>query len=777
MSARLPIALTITTALALPAAGLATAATTATATAAPAKPNLMITATTGAPAALQEGAGFTVKETTTNRGTRRTTRSTTRFYLTKNAPASLRTRKRSRSNPRANPDDILLTGARDVPTLKPGRASTPRKPTSVQVPIGTPAGRYALLACADDRGTVTERREDDNCRAAPKAVRVATLAADTSTISALSDVLDPPTIEQDTQALAQTGSTACSIVFPTKPMTTAQAVTSLRAAVQAQAGAPAMAAFKASPEYKDAAKAQAAAVAAVTAGNPGAALIALLRASELQPTRAANLRNAATLASAIGQPNQALALLDGAARLDDGRLAPMGIPAPAATQAIRGEALSLLGRWDEAKAAFAAALRGSPLLSEARSGIATADLCKGDPKVPAASTVAMLRDGRTRRTPVPPVDATHGKAQELRNVVLPALPVNAAAMVDYAKADNAKVSGEVTANVEKIKEIDARVRASAATISRAEDRARDAILVRVYKASSEPDLAAQQQVLDLIGKADDVQHAFWAPGQTDSRYGVMADEASDECEGAPNFSECRLQHLNDKCRPALRGAHAEWLDHMSQAYRTAQAFQRAYSSRMSGYAAHIADPDVHAKVMAEIEQSEIALYSNFEGQVLGWTHYADMYREECVEPVETAPVGELPSAGPAQGDPCVPALKKVNVVIDLKIVKIKVNCEKITLSGKLDSGLPWLSAFGEVSYNPRAGKITVFAGSKGELSGYGVKGDFKSGVYLEVDRQGISDLGWRVGPSISFGGGPVEISALKEQCDISFIGASNPTFE
>ena len=776
MSARLPIALTITTALALPA--IALAATTATATAAPAKPNLLVTTTTGAPAALQEGAGFTVKETTTNRGTKRAARSTTRFYLTKNAPASLRTRKRSRSNPRANPDDILLTGARDVPALKPGKASTPHKPTSVQVPIGTPAGRYTLLACADDRGTVAERREDDNCRAAQKAVRVAAPPADTSTISALSDVLEPPTIEEDAKALAQQGSMACSIVYPTKQMTTAQAVTSLRATVQAQAGAPAMAAFQASPEYKDAAKAQAAAVAAVAAGNPGGALIALLRASELQPTRAANLRNAATLASAIGQPNQALALLDGAARLDDGRLAPMGIPAPAATQAIRGEALSLLGRWDEAKAAFAAALRGSPLLSEARTGIATVDLCKGDPKVPAASTVAMLRDGRTRRGPVPPLDASHGKAQELRNVVLPALPVNAAAMIDYAKADNAKVSGEVTANVEKLKEIDARVRASAATISRAEDRARDAILVRVYKASSEPDLAAQQQqVLELIGKADDVQHAFWAPGQTDSRYGVMADEASDECEGSKDFSACRLQHLNDKCRPALRGAHAEWLDRMSQAYRVAQAFHRAHSLRMSGYAAHIADPDVHAKVMAEIEQSEIALYSNFEGQVYGWTHYADMYREECVEPVDTTPVGAPASAGPAQGDPCAPALKKGAVVIDLKIVKIKVNCEKITLSGKLDSGLPWLSAFGEVSYNPRAGKITVFAGSKGELSGYGVKGDFKSGVYLEVDRQGISDLGWRVGPSITFGGGPVEVSALKEQCDISFIGASNPTFE
>lgn len=766
MPARLPLALlTATAALALPAAAHA------------AGPNLAVSATTNAPATLQEGAGFTVRDTTVNRGAARAARTTTRYYLSTDPKASLKARRRSKANPRTSPQDILLTGARNVPALAAGKAAPARRAIAVQVPVGTRAGRYTLLACADDRGAVAEAREDDNCRAAGRPVKVAG-APDSTSVQALSDLFDMPTPQEDLRTLSTMGPVACAAKIPALPvMTTDQAIRSLRATLQAQAGAPAMAAFKASPQYKDPVALQGAAVAAVATGNPGGALVALLRAAELQPTRAANLRNAATVASAIGQPNQALALLDGAARRDDGRLAPMGIGAPAATQAIRGQALGLLGRWDEAKGAFTAALAGSPLLSEAHTGLATAGLCQGDPKVPAASVVDELRDGRVRRTPVPPVDASHGKAQELRNVVLPALPVNAAAMVDYAKADNAKVSGEVVANVEKLKTIQARVHAAEATLSRAEDRARDAIMNRVYKASSEPDLAAQQQqVLDLIGKADDVQREFWAPGQTDSRYGVMADEATEECEGARDFSACRLQHLNDKCRPALKGAHAEWLDHMSQAFRVAQAFHRAHSLRMSGYAAHIADPDLHANVLAEIEQSEIALYSNFEGEVLGWTHYADMYREECVEPVAVTPPADLPSAGPAQGDPCAPALKKVNVVIDLKIVKVKVNCEKITLSGKIDSGLPWLSAFGEVTYNAKAGQITVFAGSKGELSGYGVKGDFKSGVYIKVDQEGIADVGWRVGPSISFGDGPVEISALKEQSDISFIGVDNPVF-
>jgi len=39
---------------------------------------------------------------------------------------------------------------------------------TLQVPLGTPPGTYQLLACADDRGAVTETREDDNGRVAKR---------------------------------------------------------------------------------------------------------------------------------------------------------------------------------------------------------------------------------------------------------------------------------------------------------------------------------------------------------------------------------------------------------------------------------------------------------------------------------------------------------------------------------------------------------------------------------------------------------------------------------
>lgn len=42
-------------------------------------------------------------------------------------------------------------------------------------PVGTAAGTYAVLVCADDRGTVREKSETNNCR--PAAKRLAVKAA------------------------------------------------------------------------------------------------------------------------------------------------------------------------------------------------------------------------------------------------------------------------------------------------------------------------------------------------------------------------------------------------------------------------------------------------------------------------------------------------------------------------------------------------------------------------------------------------------------------------
>jgi hypothetical protein len=64
----------------------------------------------------------------------------------------------------------------------------------------------------------------------------------------------------------------------------------------------------------------------------------------------------------------------------------------------------------------------------------------------------------------------------------------------------------------------------------------------------------------------------------------------------------------------------------------------------------------------------------------------------------------------------------------------------------------------------------VFGGAKGEIGVPGLKGDFKSGVYVQVGDEGIQDVGWRVGPSYTVGDGPAEFNP-SDTIDLSFVGA------
>ena len=75
-----------------------------------------------------------------------------------------------------------------------------------------------------------------------------------------------------------------------------------------------MAAFRSSPAYRRADRAEAAAAEAVALGEPRAALAALLRAHRLSPREPRYLVAAAGLLTSVGAPREALALLE---RADD----------------------------------------------------------------------------------------------------------------------------------------------------------------------------------------------------------------------------------------------------------------------------------------------------------------------------------------------------------------------------------------------------------------------------------------------------------------------------
>ena len=153
------------------------------------KPDLRTTEVSGAPPSVAAGEDLSVEDTVENAGRSRAGRSTTRFYL---SPDTVR-----------GGGDTRLIGTRRVGRLGRGKSSSGE--SEVGIPLDTPQDDLYLLACADDRKQVAERREDNNCFASEAAItlelptdctdRLTALGIDFEAGPARQGVADPVTVE------------------------------------------------------------------------------------------------------------------------------------------------------------------------------------------------------------------------------------------------------------------------------------------------------------------------------------------------------------------------------------------------------------------------------------------------------------------------------------------------------------------------------------------------------------------------------------------------------
>ncbi|MEA2421461.1 MAG: large repetitive protein, partial [Thermoleophilaceae bacterium] len=97
---------------------------------------------------------FTVSERTGNHGRARAGRSSTGYYLSRDSRRGA---------------DVRL-GRRSVGSLAAGRSSGAGK--TLRLPSGTPAGRYRVIACADDLKQVRQSRRGNDCRVSAGVLRV-----------------------------------------------------------------------------------------------------------------------------------------------------------------------------------------------------------------------------------------------------------------------------------------------------------------------------------------------------------------------------------------------------------------------------------------------------------------------------------------------------------------------------------------------------------------------------------------------------------------------------
>jgi tetratricopeptide (TPR) repeat protein len=726
-----------------------------------AKPNLKATRVSAPPKTVAEYGRFEVSDTVMNAGRRRAGASVVRYYLSTDPARSRREREESRTNPRTAISDILLEGARPVPALDPRErsATKPRKPVKVRVPLGTLAREYFLLACADDRGEVSESREADNCVASGK-LAVTTLPAGPTT--AFNDWLADRPDAEEAEDLAFVKRLACTPTPGGPALGLKQALASIDRFLKARAP-QGVQQFAKSPAYRSANRAEESAAEALLRRSPGAALAATTRAHRLEPKEASHLVNAAGVATSVGLPREALALLDASVRFDDRVPGAWGFNRQALLLTNRAQALAALGRFSEAERLADAAEGIEPTLTEAAATSSTAALCQNN----APKAVQKLKRSR-RRTPPVPIDESVGREHTLRKVELPGFPGQAERLDAFYDSEVAQRSGETQKRIAKQNQLEAALRAK--KVDPLTDRQGGRLMSAIYAADETPKLTAQYNEIDRL--VDDVEkyriRFFCRDSDCEPErhyYTQYFEEAQQACEGTTE-SGCFEREINERCRPPLRSYHQGWLTRMEALWAATNVHHRALSKRMSAIAANIADPHRHALAMLQIEQLEDAHYFSVLQQAAFWAHDEQIRKDHCVEPYEDPATTPDGAAAAASGDPCTSKTKPLNVVLDVGPGALKLNCEEIQFEA--DTG-GWIAAFGEVSYDYKAGTITVFAGSKGSLGVPGIKGEFKSGLYVRVGNDGFQDAGWRVGPQVTVGAGPVEY-APKDEMDMSFVG-------
>jgi hypothetical protein len=138
------------------AAGLAVVAALPSAALAAPKPDLVEAGLASTPSTVAAGSALPTEETASNVGNAGAGKSVTRFYLSRDA-------EKSRG-------DTRLEGKRSVPRL--GRDQSSSGSSEPTIPLDTPREDLHLLACADDRKDVRERREGNNCVASDETLEV-----------------------------------------------------------------------------------------------------------------------------------------------------------------------------------------------------------------------------------------------------------------------------------------------------------------------------------------------------------------------------------------------------------------------------------------------------------------------------------------------------------------------------------------------------------------------------------------------------------------------------
>lgn len=557
-------------------------------------------------------------------------------------------------------------------------------------------------------------------------------------------------------------------------MQLAQALASLEAVLAKAAGPNALAKLASTQVGKSAAQAETVATAMIAKANPGGALAALLIAHKVDPKEARHLENAAVVATSLGYPQEALALLSGAAGLSESGSPEMGIDRTARMLNNQGYALIRLGRWSEAVPLLKTAIAREPLLNEAQRNLAVALLCLGN----AAAAGEAKRAGARRNhfenfgdpakpqtfDPAKAYDLSKGQSVKLPAVTYPKTLDEAAGAAPKFESDwrkrNAQSESLLQQGLTLLTPFDSKSLLRALRIVHIED------LVTNTKAT--PQLAQlftswmadQQHLLDVETKWNDDFGS--AATDCDNRFGKTG-SGSIDC-------------LHAWCSGAQPVAHTGWLGSIKEADKGLRAWADSYSVFASGLAANLKDPTAHQWVVIQEQHELMANYALLIFSAMTWLNIMALGKGSCFAQATDAP-SETTDGDTASAVSCTDLIGGAAFSLDLEVFSINVSCEEVGIEGEaplLEGGFAEAGGFAAVSYKFKDGSTTVFAGTYAKTNEIGgLSAGAKGGCYMTWDQGGnMQDVGMRGETSIdqAVGGGSASVSG--PDASYSFVGAA-----
>jgi len=757
--------------------------------------DLSVSSVSAPPRAVTAGQSMSLRVTVADAGPRAAASAGVRFLLSSVPSASMKALRHGS----APPQDLVLLG-RGLRVARVAAHRRRRARLHVTVPPSAPPGSYRLIACVDPQDVVRERREGDNCRLARRAIVVKPAAATAALrLDSFSDVLGPPDPALEaTQLGAVRGSGRCRAHGSARPMSLRAAVRSIDRRLR-RAAPKGMRALAASPAARSAAQAEAAAVSALVAKQPGAALAALIRAHALASSEPGPLINAAAVATGLGMAREALALLDAAQQRQSTYADPMGVSRQAALLANRGDALIALGRPRRAETVLDAALAVDPLLTEAAASLAIVAACDGD-----MARAARLREAARSRQPVripvrrtrgakvpakpvpeapvrpdPPVDESQGQASELRSIPLPETPEQAVALYPVLVELGNALRGQVLDLGRQDEELV--TEATGPDVLPLTAARRSALLSRVATRDTSPRVAELRAEADrLLAVAERDMYAHWCgdDGCTSATTAVTRyqEDALDACTGQDALQACAQSEFAARCIPGTRVAQTQWSADINRAYEAYRVAFREQSRQMSAVAANLSGPAYRAAVV-RIQEAEAGLTLGIAQMGEYWSMHVADAREGCVEaPDQAASDQRAGEAGLSEPGSCPPGVKAFSASLDLEVVTFEVTCDELKLGAETPG---WVGLFGELTWSPASRTMTVFAGVQAKVGAGGAKASAREGIYVVQSNttliQGdITDVGVRVTADTTFGAGPVSWSGPGVASSISLVGAAAP---